>query len=120
MTLMQLFRTLWQKFVAWLWADAITSRSRIGGYVIEKPLAAGGMGDLYEAQHSTLGRRAVLKLNRENSADRRAMFLGEARATAAVSHPNVVTVFDYGQAPDGRLYYAMEWVEARRWNPSSR
>ncbi|WP_394833435.1 protein kinase [Pendulispora rubella] len=68
-----------------------------GRYVLDGPLGAGGMGELFRAVDTTLNRPVALKVlrgspNRETSA----RLVREARATAALSHPNIVTVYDVG------------------------
>jgi len=88
---------------------------RIGNYTIERPLAAGGMGAVFVARDHTLGRMAAVKFlasTPEGSADSERRFLDEARMTASLQHPNIVTIFDYGEL-DGRLYYIMELLAGK-------
>jgi len=83
---------------------------RIGNYIIERTLAQGGMGAVYVAQDRALGRQAAIKFigqDPECESDTARRFLDEARITASLQHPNIVTIFDYGEL-DGRLYYVME------------
>lgn len=85
---------------------ALGSRYRL----LEK-LGEGAMGAVYLVEHLQLGRREALKvLHGQLASDARfvARFRREARATNRVHHPNVVSVYDFGQLPDGRLYYSME------------
>ncbi|HYQ26096.1 MAG TPA: protein kinase, partial [Polyangiaceae bacterium] len=65
-------------------------------YTIEAPLGQGGMGHVYRAQDGRLGRRVALKLISERlaSPEASARLVREARAAAALDHPNVVSVFD--------------------------
>jgi serine/threonine protein kinase len=84
--------------------------SRLGQYRLVRVLGAGGMGIVYEAEDEWLGRRVAVKVLRsglpaESIAHER--FLREARATAAIDHPNVVTVYQVGLS-DGRPYMAMQ------------
>jgi eukaryotic-like serine/threonine-protein kinase len=82
----------------------------IGNYVIERVLAHGGMGAVYVARDRSLGRQAAVKFVGQGSeceADTARRFLEEARITASLQHPNIVTIFDYGEL-EGRLYYVME------------
>ncbi|HVU05267.1 MAG TPA: HDOD domain-containing protein [Polyangiaceae bacterium] len=84
--------------------------ARVGNYVIEEPLARGGMGSVFVARHPHLDRRVAVKfLSAEVSSDPdlAQRFLTEARVTAALHHPNIVDIFDFGEL-DGRLYYVME------------
>ena len=83
---------------------------RIGNYVVERTLAQGGMGAVYVARDQALGRLAAIKFigqDGECELDTARRFLDEARITASLQHPNVVTIFDYGEL-EGRLYYVME------------
>src|SRR6266480_708335 len=82
-------------------------------------LGRGGMGVTYLARDKVLRRRVALKVidtptlsTHRDSQTARERFLREARAAAALRHPNVATVFQFGAAPDGsRCFYAMELVE---------
>ncbi|MBN1611094.1 MAG: HDOD domain-containing protein [Polyangiaceae bacterium] len=89
--------------------------ARVGNYVIERPLAKGGMGSVFVAKHPTLGREAAVKflsheVSRRPEFARR--FLDEARITASLRHPNIVDIFDFGEL-GGRYYYVMELLEGR-------
>ena len=78
---------------------------RVGNYVIERILAHGGMGAVYVARDRALGRQAAVKFVGQGSEcepDTARRFLEEARITASLQHPNVVTIFDYGEL-EGRL-----------------
>lgn len=85
----------------------------VGGYQLVRPLAKGGMGEVYEAWHVRLNRRAALKLLSRDLA-RDEMFLRrferEARTAAAINHPNIIQVFDFGTA-DGEAFLAMEFID---------
>src|SRR4051794_16303453 len=81
----------------------LSSGSRVGPYEIIGPLGAGGMGEVYRARDTRLGREVAIKVlpsALSSDAGRRARFEQEARATAALNHPNIVAVFDVGQLPD--------------------
>ena len=87
--------------------------TEIGGYRIEGVIGRGGMGIVYRAEHLHLGRTVALKLMppaNAHSDEFRQRFVSEARAAASINHPNVITVFDAGEA-EGRLYIAMEFVD---------
>jgi serine/threonine-protein kinase len=80
-------------------------------YLIRRELGRGGMGAVYEARDTELERSVAIKLMRPHlleSAEAAARFKREARAAAGLSHPNVVTVYDFGVAEDGRAYLVME------------
>lgn len=85
----------------------------IAGYRIIAEIGRGGMGVVYRAEHLHLQRTVALKLLPSSLAGDdafRRRFVREARAAAALVHPNIVTVYDAGEA-DGALYIAMEYVE---------
>lgn len=87
--------------------------TEVAGYRIDGVLGRGGMGVVYRAEHVHLGRRVALKLLAPGLAvDRnfRERFVRESRLAASLDHPNVVTVFDAGEA-DNLLYIAMQYVD---------
>ena len=87
-----------------------------GRYEILDKLGEGGMGVLYRARDTRLSRTVALKLlNGEalQDPDRRARFVREARAASALNHPNIVTVYDIDQTPEGADCIAMEFVDGR-------
>ena len=89
--------------------------ARIGPYRVLRLLAHGGMGRVYVAQDTRLGRVVALKMAHDDLASRgdaRAQFLVEARATARLAHPNVVSLFDVGEH-EGAPWAAFEFVEGR-------
>ena len=80
-------------------------------YRARRELGRGGMGSVYEAHDSELERDVAIKVIRPDllgSAEAAARFKREARAAAGFSHPNVVTVYDFSVAEDGRAYLVME------------
>src|SRR5215208_6776758 len=80
-------------------------------YSILDLLGSGGMGHVYLAHDEVLGRDVALKVLKEPYADDEEFverFLREARNAAALSHPNIVPVYDGGEAEDGTPYIAME------------
>jgi serine/threonine-protein kinase len=87
----------------------------IAGCRVLRQLGAGGMGEVYLAEDLALERRVAFKFlapHHAASAEARARFEREARAMAAISHPNVVTIHQVGEA-EGRPYLLMEYVEGR-------
>jgi eukaryotic-like serine/threonine-protein kinase len=89
--------------------------TRIGHYHIVESLGKGGMGEVYAAEDTRLGRRVALKvLSRDLAidADRRERFEREARAVAALNHPNIVTIYSVEEA-DGIPFLTLELVEGR-------
>ncbi|HET7451470.1 MAG TPA: protein kinase [Thermoanaerobaculia bacterium] len=91
----------------------LTPGTRLGPYEILSPLGAGGMGEVYRARDTRLGREVALKVLPESFArdpDRVRRFESEARSASALADPHVVTVFDVGEQ-DGTPYIATELVE---------
>ncbi len=87
--------------------------TRLGPYEIVAPLGAGGMGEVYRARDERLKRDVAIKvLPAELATDpeRRSRFEREARAASALSHPNILTIYDIG-THDSTVYIAMELVE---------
>ena len=93
--------------------DPLIGRDVIGQYRIEKKLGAGGMGTVYLAQQTSVSRPAVIKVLRSqsDSPDGSARFAIEAKAASSLNHPNIVTIYNYGQMEDGTLFLAMEYIE---------
>jgi serine/threonine-protein kinase len=92
-------------------ADAALVGATIGNYRLTEVVGRGGMGTVYAAEHIYLGKRVAMKILHERWArngDAVGRFLREARAASSINHPNIVDVFDFGPAPDGRVYLAME------------
>jgi eukaryotic-like serine/threonine-protein kinase len=93
----------------------ITAGAKIGPYEILAPLGAGGMGEVYRARDTRLGREIALKvLPAEFSSDRERLsrFEQEARSASALNHPNIITVYDIGSA-DSTSYICMELVDGK-------
>ena len=94
-------------------AGSLHSGTRLGRYEILSLLAAGGMGEVYVARDTNLGRRVALKVLPSEltaDADRTARFIREAEASSALNHPAIVTVHDAGAAGDVQ-YLAMELID---------
>lgn len=89
--------------------------TRIGHYELLQRLGAGGMGDVFLAQDTSLNRRVAIKfLSQQLSSDpdAKSRFLREAQAAAALNHPNIVTIYEVAEH-EGRPYIVMENVEGR-------
>jgi eukaryotic-like serine/threonine-protein kinase len=92
---------------------ALTSGTKIGPYEIVSPLGAGGMGEVYRATDIRLGRDVAIKVLPEGlarDAERLRRFETEARAVAALNHPNILSIHDIG-AQDGVPYLVSECLE---------
>ena len=86
---------------------------RIDSYEVVAPVGAGGMGEVYRARDLVLGRDVAIKvLTRVASAspENRARFEREARAVAALSHPNILAIYNFGYQ-DGIAYAVIEWLK---------
>jgi predicted ATPase len=83
--------------------------SWLGPYRIEGPLGSGGMGQVYRARDTRLSRSVAIKVLSTGSVDR---FIQEARAASALNHPNIVTIYDVGDA-GGVSYIVMELIEGQ-------
>jgi predicted Ser/Thr protein kinase len=93
----------------------LASGIRLGPYEILSPLGAGGMGEVYRARDTKLAREVAIKvLPADVSEDRSRLtrFEQEARAASALNHPNIVTIYEVGNA-DSTSYIAMELVQGR-------
>ncbi len=91
----------------------LTSGTKIGPYEIQSPLGAGGMGEVYRARDSRLGRDVAIKVLPEalaRDAERLRRFETEARAVAALNHPNILSIHDIGTY-DGAPYLVSECLE---------
>jgi hypothetical protein len=87
--------------------------SAFGPYRVDSPLGRGGMGEVFRAFDTRLGRAVAVKVisgtGEHDTAVQR--FLREARAASALNHPNIVTVHDFGETEDGRPYIVEEFIE---------
>ncbi len=86
----------------------------VGSYRITDQVAVGGMGTVYRAEHTLIGRIAAVKiLHPEMSGNREIVnrFFNEAKATTTIKHPGIVEVFDFGYMPSGHAFLVMEYLE---------
>src|SRR5712692_4760577 len=92
---------------------ALTSGARLGPYEILAPLGAGGMGEVYRARDTRLGREVAIKglpASFSKDPDRLRRFEHEARAAGVLNHPNITAVYDIGSA-EGSPYVVTELLE---------
>src|SRR5579872_6290538 len=92
---------------------ALAPGTKLGPYEIVALIGAGGMGEVYRARDARLGRDVALKLlpaSFASDAERLRRFEQEARAVAALSHPNILAIYDIGQY-EGAPYLVSELLE---------
>ena len=92
---------------------ALARGTHLGPYEVVSPLGAGGMGEVYRARNARLGPDVAIKVlppDVAQDADRRTRFEREARAVAALSHPNILALFDIGTEGD-QLFVVTELLE---------
>ena len=80
---------------------------KLGPYEILAPLGAGGMGEVYKARDTRLDCLVAVKTSRTEFSER---FAREARAVAALNHPNICQLYDLGTLPEGGSYLVMEFI----------
>jgi serine/threonine protein kinase len=93
----------------------LATGTKLGPYEVLGSLGAGGMGEVYRARDSRLGREVAIKVLSPEfaaDADRRKRFEQEARSASGLNHPNIVTIHDIGSS-DSTVYIAMELVEGQ-------
>src|SRR5687767_11567044 len=92
---------------------AIAAGTRLDRYEIRSLLGAGGMGEVYLARDSQLDRTVALKILRADvvsNQQRMQRFIQEAKATSALNHPNILTIYEVGQA-DSIHFIATEFID---------
>ena len=100
---------------AWFSAakQRIGGERRLGPYLLGERIGEGGAANVYLARHDLLKRPTAVKLLKSSRATEEmvARFEREAQLASQLSHPNTVEIFDFGHAPGGLFYYAMEYLE---------
>src|SRR5579863_6885794 len=92
---------------------SLTSGTKLGPYEIQSPLGAGGMGEMYRARDTRLGREVAIKIlpaHLSSSIEAKQRFEREARAISSLNHPNICTLYDVGHQ-DGTDFLVMEFLE---------
>jgi serine/threonine-protein kinase len=87
---------------------------RLGSYELKDELGEGGMGTVYLAQHALMVRPAAIKVLRVGEQDGLSAmmrFEREVQLSSNLTHPNTITIFDYGRSADDTFYYAMEYLD---------
>jgi len=91
----------------------LTAGTKLGRYEIRSQIGAGGMGEVYLAQDTKLGRKVALKILLPELAedkDRMSRFVREAKSASALNHPNIITIHEIGEI-DGTHFIATEYIE---------
>src|SRR6202011_969607 len=93
----------------------LSGGTRLGPYEILSAIGAGGMGEVYKARDSRLDRMVAIKILSAHLADRaelRERFEREARAIAALNHPNICAIYDIGEQ-DNQYFIVMEFLDGQ-------
>jgi len=96
--------------------DSFVGRTLDEKYLVEEPLGAGGMGEVYRARHLSMDRPVAIKFLHQRLVEdeaARVRFHTEARAAVKLCHPNAISVTDFGQTSEGVVYIVMELLEGR-------
>ncbi len=102
------------------WAQSATLEpgTQLGPYRIEECIGSGGMGEVYKARDTRLGRDVALKVLAAGTMDeseRRERFIREAQSASRLNHPNIVTIYDIGEQ-NGKVFIAMEYLAGKTLN----
>ena len=91
--------------------DPMIGTTLAGRYLVEQPIGQGGMSTVYQARHTLVDRPVAVKVmsgNLVQDASLRERFRREAKNSAALAHPNIIEIYDYGETEDGSPFLVME------------
>jgi serine/threonine protein kinase len=94
--------------------DAMVGRKLVDRFEITRKLGEGGMGAVYEARHTLIGKRVAIKILLDKYAQKESVIARlqqEARLASSIGHPNIVDITDFGKTEDGRTFVVMEYLD---------
>ena len=97
-----------------LMADPFIGMTLAGRYLVEDPIGAGGMATVYRARHTLVDRPVAVKIMSASMASNESLkerFRREAKNAAALAHPNIIEIYDFGETEDGAAFLVMELLD---------